>query len=128
MAASISQSRARLPAQEHTLVKKQAVRPSGQQAVNKTPLTHAQVEELILGGTTARRGDIVMVRGEGCWLYDESGNKYLDLGSAQGVAMLGHCHPGVTAAIQEQAETLTLCRSEERRVGKECRSRWSPYH
>ena len=25
--------------------------------------------------------------------------------------MLGHCHPGVTAAIQEQAETLTLCPS-----------------
>ena len=25
-------------------------------------------------------------------------------------------------------EIVTLCRSEERRVGKECRSRWSPYH
>jgi acetylornithine/LysW-gamma-L-lysine aminotransferase len=72
---------------------------------------HADVEEKILGGTTARRGDVVIVRGEGCWLYDENGNKYLDLGSAQGVAMLGHCHPGVTAAIQEQAETLVLCPS-----------------
>ena len=51
----------------------------------------------------------VITRGEGCWLYDEDDKKYLDLGSAQGVAMLGHCHPGVTAAIQEQAETLTLC-------------------
>ena len=27
-----------------------------------------------------------------------------------------------------QAEKIVLCRSEERRVGKECRSRWSPYH
>ena len=53
-----------------------------------------------------RRG---VIRGEGCWLFDDDGKKYLDLGSAQGVAMLGHCHPGVTAAIQEQAETLTLC-------------------
>ena len=26
------------------------------------------------------------------------------------------------------AEQVALCRSEERRVGKECRSRWSPYH
>ena len=43
------------------------------------------------------------------WVFDEHGKKYLDLGSAQGVAMLGHCHPGVTAAIQAQAETLTLC-------------------
>ena len=34
-------------------------------------------------------------------------------------------------AINKQCntqKTLTLCRSEERRVGKECRSRWSPYH
>lgn len=72
---------------------------------------HAEVEEKILGGTTARRGDVAIVRGEGSWLWDENGNKYLDLGSAQGVAMLGHCHPGVTSAIQEQAETLTLCPS-----------------
>ena len=27
-----------------------------------------------------------------------------------------------------QAKVIVLCRSEERRVGKECRSRWSPYH
>lgn len=72
-------------------------------------MNYAQVEEQILGGTTARRGDVVITRGEGCWVFDESGKKYLDLGSAQGVAMLGHCHPGVTAAIQSQAETLTLC-------------------
>jgi acetylornithine/LysW-gamma-L-lysine aminotransferase len=74
-------------------------------------IKHADVEERILGGTTARRGDAVITRGEGCWLYDGDGRKYLDLGSAQGVAMLGHCHPGVTAAIQQQAQTLTLCPS-----------------
>jgi len=72
-------------------------------------MKYAQVEEKILGGTTARRGDVVITRGEGCWVFDETGKKYLDLGSAQGVAMLGHCHPGVTAAIQAQAETLALC-------------------
>jgi acetylornithine/LysW-gamma-L-lysine aminotransferase len=72
---------------------------------------HAEVEERILGGTTARRGDVVITRGEGCWVFDEDGRKYLDLGSAQGVAMLGHCHPAVTAAIQEQAQRLTLCPS-----------------
>ena len=31
----------------------------------------AEVEERILGGTTTRRGDVVITRGEGCWLYDE---------------------------------------------------------
>src|SRR5215204_3162289 len=95
MAASKRRSRARSAARGPTLPK----------------LTHAELEEQILGGTTARRGDIVITRGEGCWVFDEAGNKYLDLGSAQGVAMLGHCHPGVTAAIQAQAETLTLCPS-----------------
>ena len=74
-------------------------------------MKYADVEERILGGTTARRGDVVITRGEGCWVFDEGGKKYLDLGSAQGVAMLGHCHPAVTAAIQQQAETLTLCPS-----------------
>ena len=33
-----------------------------------------------------------------------------------------------TFYIGERAERQGLCRSEERRVGKECRSRWSPYH
>lgn len=72
-------------------------------------MNYAEVEERILGGTTARRGDVVITRGEGSWVYDEHGKKYLDLGSAQGVAMLGHCHPAVVEAISRQAETLTLC-------------------
>src|SRR5262245_43943811 len=112
MVGSINRSRARSQDLVLTLAKKQANGPTGQQA-NKTlkHMTHAEAEELILGGTTARRGDVVITRGEGCWVFDEDGNKYLDLGSAQGVAMLGHCHPGVTAAIQSQAETLTLCPS-----------------
>ncbi len=73
------------------------------------PDPRAAIEELILGGTTARRGDAVFVRGEGCWLIDSDGRRYLDLSSAQGVAMLGHCHPRVTDAIARQARTLTLC-------------------
>ena len=32
------------------------------------------------------------------------------------------------AALVQLAKIFGLCRSEERRVGKECRSRWSPYH
>jgi acetylornithine/LysW-gamma-L-lysine aminotransferase len=51
----------------------------------------------------------VFVRGEGSWIVDSSGRRYLDLGSAQGVAMLGHCHPRVTEAIARQARTLALC-------------------
>jgi acetylornithine/LysW-gamma-L-lysine aminotransferase len=69
----------------------------------------AETEERILGGTTARRGASVFVRGEGCWLVDADGRRYLDLGSAQGVAMLGHCHPAMAEAIARQAHTLALC-------------------
>jgi LysW-gamma-L-lysine/LysW-L-ornithine aminotransferase len=69
----------------------------------------AAIEERILGGTTARRGDAVMVRGEGCWLVDSDGRRYLDLGAAQGVALLGHCHPALTAAITRQAAALVSC-------------------
>jgi acetylornithine/LysW-gamma-L-lysine aminotransferase len=69
----------------------------------------AAVEERILGGTTARRGDIVFVSGAGSWLVDSEGQRYLDLSSAQGVAMLGHCHPRVSDAIARQASTLTVC-------------------
>jgi acetylornithine/LysW-gamma-L-lysine aminotransferase len=69
----------------------------------------ARIEEDILGGTTARRGDRVFVRGEGSWIFDADGRRYLDLASAQGVAMLGHCHPRVTEAIAQQARRLALC-------------------
>jgi len=69
----------------------------------------ARIEERILGGTTARRGDAVFIRGEGCWLFDSDGRRYLDLSSAQGVAMLGHSHPGLSDAVARQAATLISC-------------------
>jgi acetylornithine/LysW-gamma-L-lysine aminotransferase len=71
----------------------------------------AAIEERILGGTTARRGDAVFVRGDGCWLYDSDDRRYLDLAAAQGVALLGHCHPSVSDAIARQASTLISCPS-----------------
>jgi acetylornithine aminotransferase apoenzyme (EC 2.6.1.11)/N2-acetyl-L-lysine aminotransferase apoenzyme (EC 2.6.1.-) len=45
--------------------------------------------------------------GEGPFLYSEDGTEYLDFGASYAVAPLGHSHPDVTAAIQQQAETLT---------------------
>lgn len=72
-------------------------------------LNLAALEESILGGTTARRNETVIARGEGCWLYATDGRRYLDLTAAQGVAMLGHCHPALSTAIAEQAQTLIAC-------------------
>jgi acetylornithine/N-succinyldiaminopimelate aminotransferase len=46
------------------------------------------------------------VRGEGAYLYDEKGEKYLDFASGIAVNLLGHGHPHLTKAIQDQAATL----------------------
>ena len=53
--------------------------------------------------------DLVAVRGKGTCLYDESGREYLDFAAGIAVASLGHCHPKLVAAIQQQAETLITC-------------------
>ncbi len=50
--------------------------------------------------------DIVVERAEGCYLYDQDGEQYLDFTSGIGVTNTGHCHPRVVAAIQEQAAKL----------------------
>ncbi len=56
-------------------------------------------------GTYARQ-DIVFVRGEGCWLTAETGERYLDFGSGVAVNALGHAHPKLVAALKAQAEKL----------------------
>ena len=52
------------------------------------------------------RLEINIVRGEGCWLYDESGNAYLDIVAGIAVCALGHAHPRIARAVAEQAATL----------------------
>ncbi len=52
------------------------------------------------------RCDVRPVRGEGVYLYGEQGEKYLDFASGIAVNLLGHGHPHLTKAIQEQAATL----------------------
>ena len=49
---------------------------------------------------------VKFVRGEGVYLYDEKGNKYLDLIAGVGVNSLGHCPPEVVSAIVSQAKEL----------------------
>lgn len=50
--------------------------------------------------------DIVVERGEGCYLYDSDGTAYLDFTSGIGVTNTGHSHPKIVKAIQEQAGKL----------------------
>lgn len=48
----------------------------------------------------------VLARGEGAWVWDVDGHRYLDLLGGIAVNALGHCHPRLVAAISEQAGTL----------------------
>ena len=50
---------------------------------------------------------ISLARGEGCYLWDDQGRRYLDLMTNYGVNLLGHAHPQVNAAIDRQASLLT---------------------
>ena len=55
---------------------------------------------------TYNRFPTVLLQGEGCWLVDADGRKYLDFLAGIAVCSLGHCHPEVTRAICEQAGKL----------------------
>ncbi len=55
---------------------------------------------------TYARADLAFVRGEGPWLYAEDGQRYLDFGSGVAVNALGHAHPALVAALNEQAGLL----------------------
>jgi acetylornithine aminotransferase/acetylornithine/N-succinyldiaminopimelate aminotransferase len=54
----------------------------------------------------ARRQSITFVSGDGCYIRDDAGRQYLDLVSGLGVNALGHNHPRITRAIQDQASRL----------------------
>jgi LysW-gamma-L-lysine/LysW-L-ornithine aminotransferase len=52
---------------------------------------------------------IVITKGKAATLWDINGKEYVDCMGSYGVALLGHCHPKVVAAIKEQAEQLISC-------------------
>ena len=52
--------------------------------------------------------DVVIERGEGVWVYDIEGNRYLDCLSAYGALNQGHVHPKILKTLIDQAQKLTL--------------------
>jgi acetylornithine/N-succinyldiaminopimelate aminotransferase len=52
------------------------------------------------------RFEIVLSHGAGCYLYDVTGKRYLDLGGGIAVSCLGHAHPAITQALVEQSRKL----------------------
>jgi acetylornithine/N-succinyldiaminopimelate aminotransferase len=53
-----------------------------------------------------RPAPISLLRGEGCWLFDAEGRRYLDLMGGIATTVLGHCHPAVVEALEAQARKL----------------------
>jgi ornithine--oxo-acid transaminase len=52
--------------------------------------------------------DVVLSRGEGIWVWDVEGNRYMDCLSAYSAVNQGHCHPKIYQAMMAQAKKLTL--------------------
>jgi ornithine--oxo-acid transaminase len=52
--------------------------------------------------------DVVLSRGQGIWVWDADGNKYMDCLSAYSALNQGHCHPRIAAVVKEQAEKITI--------------------
>ena len=69
-------------------------------------LDHARELDAACVMQTYARKPVMFVRGEGMRLYDDTGREYLDFVAGIGAVNLGHAHPGVAAAVAEQAAKL----------------------
>src|SRR3954469_9167889 len=73
------------------------------------PLTDRFIEmEAVYGAKNYKPLDVVLTRGEGVYVWDVEGRRYLDCLSAYSAVNQGHCHPKILAAMVEQAGRLTL--------------------
>ncbi len=73
---------------------------------------------------TSPMSQTTVVRGEGCYVYDEHGRAYLDLLSGVWCCALGHSHPRFVAALQTQLDSLVHLNSSFRSREIETASRW----
>ncbi|MGD9599285.1 MAG: ornithine--oxo-acid transaminase [Steroidobacteraceae bacterium] len=64
--------------------------------------------EARLGAHNYRPLDVVLARGQGVWVWDVDGKRYLDCLAAYSAVNQGHCHPGILDAMVAQARRLTL--------------------
>src|SRR4030081_2921540 len=72
------------------------------------PVSDFIATEARLGAHNYQPLGVILSRGEGVWVWDTQGNRYLDCLSAYSAVNQGHCHPKILAAMVEQAQKLTL--------------------
>jgi len=80
---------------------------------SKTPAAQGQGQKLIeLAETWSAHNyhplPVVLTRGEGVWVYDPDGNRYMDMLSAYSALNHGHRHPRIIKALKDQADRITL--------------------
>ncbi len=64
--------------------------------------------ELIYGARNYEPLPVVLVRGEGAYVWDDTGKRYIDMMSAYSAVSHGHCHPRLVSALQDQASQLNI--------------------
>src|SRR5262245_33685776 len=72
-----------------------------------TPLKFIETEDR-LGAHNYQPLDVVLCRGQGVWVWDIDGNRYLDCLAAYSAVNQGHCHPKIQEAMAAQAMKLTI--------------------
>ena len=60
------------------------------------------------GATNYKPLDVVLTRGQGIWVWDVEGKKYMDFLASYSAVNQGHCHPKIAAVVREQLDRLTL--------------------
>jgi acetylornithine/N-succinyldiaminopimelate aminotransferase len=68
---------------------------------------------------TYSRVDVAFEKGEGAYLFDQDGRRYLDFGAGIAVISLGHCHPRIVEALREQAGKIWHTSNLYRILGQE---------
>ena len=79
----------------------------------QTPTTSGRTKECLelaetFGAHNYHPLPVVIERGQGIWVWDVEGKKYMDCLSAYSAVNQGHCHPRLVATVKQQAERLTL--------------------
>ena len=74
---------------------------------------HMKTKELIsledrFGAKNYNPLDVILSRGEGVWVWDVEGKKYMDCLSAYSAVNQGHCHPIIHQVLVEQSKKMTL--------------------
>src|SRR5690348_11575781 len=70
---------------------------------------HPMIEqERLYGAHNYEPLPIILTRGEGVYVWDDQGNRYLDMMSAYSAVSHGHCHPQLVKVLAEQASKLAI--------------------